>query len=112
MKKYFDKNLIAHDAMDVDDIQPLLWQGFQTLIHNVEVKEAMPHLKRRCIEGREGEMEANIASSALMMVAACEALLSKLDPEAVETAWERVEKKLADEPDSDFESILRAALGL
>ena len=112
MNGYFEKNRFADDLYDVEDIGDLLWRAFKVLSHNVEVRVAMPSLKRKCIEGREGEMEKRLAGSALMMIGACEALLSKIDPEAVEMACEDVEKKLAWDASYDFGDILRAALGI
>lgn len=112
MTRYFEKNFIADDALDIENVGSVLWESFKTLSHNVEVKASEPYLKRKHVEGREAELETNIAGSALMMIGACEALLSKLDPEAVETAGEDVEKKLAKDPSSDFDAILRAVLGI
>ena len=112
MKKYFEKNIFADNAKDFEDVQYTLWEAFQTLSHNVEVKVAMPHLMRKCIEGRETEFDMSLAGSALNMIAVCEALLSKLDPEIVEMAGESVEKKLAKEPKDEFRDLLCAALGL
>lgn len=110
MNKYFEKNYIA----DVDDdaLEHMLWTTFRTLVHNLEVREAFPHLKRKCVEGREGDVEENVAAVALMMVANCEALLSRLDPGAVERALEDVEGKLAKSPKEELGDLLRAALGI
>lgn len=112
MTRYFERNFIANDVLDVGDVGGVLWDAFKTLSHNVEVKASEPYLKRRHVEGREAELETNIAGSALMMIAACEALLSKLDPEAVETAGEDAERKLAKDPSDDLGDLLRAVLGI
>lgn len=112
MTRYFEKNFFAADAADIKDVGEVLWTAFQTLCHNVEVKTYEPHLKRRCIEGREAELERNLAGSALMMIGACEALLSKLDPEAVEAAGEDAERKLARDAPDDLDDLLRAVLGI
>ena len=110
MTRYFEKNYIAD--VDDDDLEHMLWKTFRTIVHNLEVRDAMPHLKRKCVEGRECEMEENVAAVALLMVANCEALLSKLDPDAVVAAFEDVEKKLAKSPKDEFGDLLRAALGI
>lgn len=112
MNKYFEKNIFADKAEDFEDVQCTLWRAFQTLSHNVEVKDAMPHLRRKCVEGREAAFDENLAGSALMMIAACEALLSKLEPDIVEKAGESVEKRLAKEPNDELRDLLRAALGI
>ena len=112
MNKYFEKNHLADEMFDIEDVDDFLWSAFRVLAHNIEVRVAMPSLKRRCIEGREGEIEENAAATALVMIGACEALLSKLDPEAVETAGEEIEKKLAKGPQADFSDLLRAFFGL
>lgn len=112
MTKYFEKNIFADSADDVEDVEETLWKAFHVLSHNVEVKVAEPYLKRKYTEGREAELDENLAGSALMMIAACEALLSKLDPEAVETAGEDVEKKLAKSPKDELGDLLRAVLGI
>ena len=108
--KYFDKNYLAE--VDDDALEHTLWSTFRTLVHNLEVRDAAPHLKRRCIEGREGNVEENVAAVALLMVANCESLLSRLDPAAVERALEDVEKKLAKSPKEELGDLLRAALGI
>lgn len=110
MDKYFDKNYLAE--VDDDALELTLWSTFRTLVHNLEVREAAPHLKRRCIEGREGDVEENVAAVALLMVANCEALLSRLDPGAVERALEDVAKKLARSPREEIGDALRALLGI
>lgn len=112
MNKYFEKNYFANSADDWNDVGETLWRAFRTLSHNVEVKVAMPHLKRKCVEGREAEFDENIAGTALLMIAACEALLSKLDNGTVEMARERVEKDLAMEPIDELKDMLREALGV
>ncbi len=111
MNKYFERNFIADDALDVEDVGDVLWKAFQTLSHNVEMKVAEPYLKSKHVEGREAELERNFAGSALMMIAACEALLSKLDPDAVVVAHESAEKKLAKDLRDEFGDLLRAVLG-
>lgn len=111
MNKYFDKNFIADDALDFGDVGGVLWDAFQVLSHNVEFKASEPYLKRKHVEGRESELDENLAGSALMMIGACEALLSKLDPEAVETAGEDVEKKLAKDPKDELGGLLRYVMG-
>lgn len=110
MNKYFEKNHLT----DIDDdvLEHMLWSTFHTLVHNLEVREAAPHLKRRCIEGREGEIEENAAATALVMIANCEALLSRLDAEAVERARADVEGKLAKSPREEIGDALRAFLGI
>lgn len=108
--KYFDKSYLAE--IDDDSLEHMLWDTFRTLVHNLEVREAFPHLKRRCVEGREGDIEENVASVALLMVANCESLLSRLDPAAVERALEDVTKKLAKSPKEELGDLLRAALGI
>lgn len=99
MNKYFEKNYIADKLSNIEDMDDVLWKAFQTLSHNVDVKAVMPHLKRRCVEGREAELDRNLAGSALMMIGLCEALLSKLEPEVVEMAVEEVERELASKPE-------------
>ncbi len=110
MNKYFEKNYLQE--VDVDLLGEALWSTFRTLVHNLEVRDAAPHLKRRCIEGREGDVEENVAAVALMMVANCEALLSRLDPAAVERALGDVEKNLAKSPKEELGDALRAFLGI
>lgn len=112
MNKYFEKNIFADKDKDFKDVQGTLWRAFQTLSHNVEVKDAMPHLRRKCIEGRETAFDENLAGSALMMIAACEALLSKLEPEIVEKAGVSVKEKIAKEPNDKLKDLLRAAFGI
>ena len=112
MNRYFEKNFIADDALDVEDVGDVLWKAFQVLSHNVEVKASEPYLKRKHVEGREAELERNLAGSALMMIGACEALLSKLDPEAVEMAGEDAERKIAKDPENELGDLLRAFFGL
>lgn len=110
MDMHFEKNYLA----EVDDcaLELTLWSTFRTLIHNLEVRDAVPHLKRKCIEGREDDVEENVAAVALLMVANCEALLSRLDPEAVEKVFEDVAKKLAKSPKDELGDALRAFLGI
>lgn len=110
MDKYFEKNYLTD--IDDDELEHTLWSTFHTLVHNFEVREAAPHLKRRCIEGREGDLEKNVAAVALLMVANCEALLSRLDAEAVERARADVEGKLARSPREEIGDALRAFLGI
>lgn len=112
MTRYFEKNFIADDALDVEDVEGVLWKAFQVLSHNVEVKASEPYLKRKHVEGREAELERNIAGSALMMIGACEALLSKLDPETVEAAVEEVGRRLDKDPERELGDLLRAVLGI
>ena len=110
MIMHFEKNYLAE--VDDDDLEHTLWITFRTLVHNLEVRDAFPHLKRKCVEGREGDVEENVAAVALLMVANCEALLSRLDPGAVERALEDVEKKLAKSPKEELGDALRAFLGI
>lgn len=110
MDKHFEKNYLAE--VDDDALEHALWSTFRTLVHNLEVRDAVPHLKRRCIEGRESDVEENVAAVALMMVANCEALLSRLDPGAVERARADVEAKLARSPKDELGDALRAFLGI
>ena len=110
MNKYFEKSYLTE--VDDDAVVHMFWGTFRTLVHNLEVREAVPHLKRRCIEGREGDVEENVAAVALLMVANCEALLSRLDPEAVEKVFEDVAKKLAKSPKDELGDALRAFLGI
>ena len=112
MEKYFEKNYIADKLINIEDMDGVLWKTFQTLSHNVDVKAAMPHIKRKCVEGREAELDKNLAATALMMIGLCEALLSKLDNEVVEMAVEEVERKLASKERDELEELLRAALGI
>lgn len=109
MDKYFEKNVFANNA---DDVEETLWKAFHVLSHNVEVKIAEPYLRRKYTEGRESELDENLAGSALMMIAACEALLSKLGPDAVVAAGEDVAKKLAKSPKDELGDALRAFLGI
>lgn len=108
--KYFDKNYLAE--VDDDALEHTLWSTFRTLVHNLETRDAVPHLKRKCIEGREDEVEENVAAVALLMVANCEALLSRLDPASVERALEDVARKLAKSPKEELGDALRAFLGI
>lgn len=110
MNKYFEKNYLTD--IDDDELELTLWSTFRTLIHNLEVRDAVPHLKRKCIEGREDDVEENVAAVALLMVANCEALLSRLDPAAVERALDDVTGKLAKSPKDELGDALRALLGI
>lgn len=112
MNKYFEKNFIDDDVIDIEDVGDVLWRAFQTLSHNVEVKASEPFLRRKHVEGREAELDKNLAGSALMMIGACEALLSKIDPHAVARAFEDAERKLAKSPKDELGDLLRAALGI
>lgn len=112
MIKYFEKNVISDKTDDFEDVDNLLWKAFQTLSHNVETKLAMPYIRRKYVEGREAEFDRNLAGSTLMMVATCEAPLSKLDPEIVEAEREDVKMRLAKDPRSELGDLLRAALGI
>lgn len=110
MNKYFEKSYLTE--VDDDSLELTLWSTFRTLVHNLEVRDAVPHLKRKYIEGREGDFEENVAAVALLMVAHCEALLSRLDPAAVERALEDVTGKLAKSPKEELGDALRAFLGI
>lgn len=110
MEMHFEKNYLAE--VDVDILQDTLWPTFRILMHNLEVRDAVPAMKRKCVEGREGDIEENVASAALLMVANCEALLSMLDPAAVERAFEDVTKGLAKSPKKELGDALCALLGI
>ena len=112
MTRYFEKNFLTDDALDIEGIENVLWETFHTLSHNVELKVAEPFIRRKYVEGREQELDKSLAGTALMMIASCEALLSKLDPGTVEAAVEEIGRRLDKDPRDEFGDLLRAVLGI
>lgn len=85
MKKYFEENNLSDLNMVElgDELSDASWTLYGNMIfHDVkrDVRDDVRELYKK--------VDLNIAYVALYMVVVCEAILSKLDPDAVEEAFE------------------------
>lgn len=85
MKKYFEENELAELYMV--ELGDELEDANKTLYANMIFND-IKGLLRRDLSTLLGRLDLNTATSALYMIGVCEAILSKLDPEAVEEAFE------------------------
>lgn len=87
MKKYFEENNLSDLSMVElgDELSDASWTLYGNMIfHDVkrDVRDDVRELYKK--------VDLNIAYVALYMIGVCEAILSKLGPDAVEMAGERV----------------------
>lgn len=98
MKKYFEENNLSDLNMVElgDELSDASWTLYGNMIfHDVkrDVRDDVRELYKK--------VDLNIAYVALYMIGVCEAILSKIGPDAVEMAGERVSLDLKTKNDHD-----------
>lgn len=110
MTRYFEKNKFSGDG--VSTLGNAVAIAARVMCNNLTIKEIEGSLKKSVLEKRRDELESNLASSALNMIALCEAVLDACDPDAVAGAYgERVEELAPTDLDA-LRRELRAVLGI
>lgn len=84
MKKYFEENELAE--LPMVELGDELADAAQVLYGNMIFYDSKGYFKEDAIALLE-RLDLNTATSALYMVGVCEAILSKLNPDAVEEAF-------------------------
>lgn len=110
MTRYFEKNKFCGDGASM--LGNAVSLAARVMCNNLTIKEIEGSLKKSVLEKRRDELESNLASSALNMIALCEAVLDACDPDAVAGAYgERVEELAPTDLDA-LRRELRNALGI
>lgn len=109
MDKYFDKNRFRDASLS--SLCDELFDATKVLYGNLMVNDIEGSLKRGIVRDKHAKFEENTAIAALYMIGICEAVMSKLDPEAVEAAGEDAEREFAKDPENELGDLLRTLLG-
>lgn len=104
---YMDRSLYGlHDRLR--DVAALLSDNAMILDIEGALKKSVVNEKGEKLK----KLRRNLASSALDMIALCEALLAKLPEDAVEDARKDVEKRLSGGLEKDVEALLLKVFGI
>ncbi len=108
--RYFEKN--AYMDRSLYGLHGRLRDVAALLSDNAMILDIEGALKKSVVSERGEKFRRNLASSALDMIALCEALLAKLPDDAVEDARKDVEERLSGDLEKGIGALLCEVFGI